>query len=47
MPWTNLPPKIIINSNTDAVILLDMTGIEIYGWQRLTSATDTEGFSRR
>ncbi|MBK8901018.1 MAG: HAMP domain-containing protein [Anaerolineaceae bacterium] len=42
-----LAPQIIINSNTDAVILLDMTGIEIYGWQRLTSATDTEGFSRR
>lgn len=41
-----LAPQIIINSNTDAVILLDMSGIEIYGWQRLTSATDTEGFSR-
>ena len=41
-----LAPQIIINSNTDAVILLDTNGLEIYGWQRLTSATDTEGFSR-
>ncbi|MCB8981410.1 MAG: HAMP domain-containing protein [Ardenticatenaceae bacterium] len=42
-----LTPQIIINSNTDAVILLNMDGIEVYGWQRLTSATDTEGFTRR
>lgn len=42
-----LTPQIIINSNTDAVVLLNMSGLEVYGWQRLTSATDTAGFSRR
>lgn len=38
-----LAPQIIINSNTDAVLLLDNQGIEVYGWQRDTSSTDTEG----
>ena len=34
-----LAPQIIINSNTDAVLLLNMDGIEIYGWQRVSSST--------
>lgn len=29
-----LVPQIIANSDTDAVELLDMNGIEVYGWQR-------------
>lgn len=29
-----LAPQIIVNSNTDAVVLLDDTGKEVYGWQR-------------
>ena len=41
-----LAPQIIINSNTDAVLLLNMDGIEVYGWQRVTSSTDTEGTRR-
>lgn len=38
-----LAPQIIVNSNTDAVLLLNMNGIEIYGWRRLSSSTDIEG----
>lgn len=38
-----LAPQIIINSNTDAVLLLNMDGVEIYGWQRVNSSTDTQG----
>ncbi len=41
-----LAPQIIINSNTDAVMLLDMDGIEVYGWQRVSAATDTVGVTR-
>ena len=41
-----LAPQIIINSNTDAVLLLNMAGQEIYGWQRVNSATDTQGSTR-
>ncbi|VAW29954.1 hypothetical protein MNBD_CHLOROFLEXI01-1380, partial [hydrothermal vent metagenome] len=41
-----LAPQIIINSNTDAVILLNQQGLEVYGWQRITSSTDTEGIIR-
>ncbi|VAW35631.1 hypothetical protein MNBD_CHLOROFLEXI01-1863 [hydrothermal vent metagenome] len=36
----------MINSNTDAVILLNQQGLEVYGWQRITSSTDTEGIIR-
>ena len=42
-----LTPQIIINSNTDAVLLLDMSGTELYGWQRITSSTDIQGLTRR
>ncbi len=38
-----LAPQIIINSNTDAVLLLNMDGVEVYGWQRVSSSTDTQG----
>jgi two-component system phosphate regulon sensor histidine kinase PhoR len=41
-----LAPQIIINSNTDAVLLLNQQGIEVYGWQRISSSTDTEGLTR-
>ena len=43
---SELAPQIIINSNTDAVLLLNMDGVEVYGWQRVASATDTQGASR-
>ncbi len=38
-----LAPQIIINSNTDAVLLLNMDGVEMYGWRRVSSSTDTQG----
>ena len=40
----SLVPQIVANSNADAVELLDMDGIEIYGWQRPSgqSAQDAE-----
>jgi two-component system, OmpR family, phosphate regulon sensor histidine kinase PhoR len=41
-----LAPQIIINSNTDAVMLLNQQGLEVYGWQRISSSTDTEGVTR-
>ncbi|MCB9008255.1 MAG: HAMP domain-containing protein [Ardenticatenaceae bacterium] len=41
-----LAPQIIINSSTDAVLLLDMNGIEVYGWQRVSSSSDTQGITR-
>lgn len=43
---SELAPQIIINSNTDAVILLDMDGIELYGWQREEITSSTQGNSR-
>ncbi|MCP4420998.1 MAG: HAMP domain-containing protein [Chloroflexi bacterium] len=42
----DLAPQIIINSNTDAVLLLNQQGLEVYGWQRINSSTDTEGLAR-
>ena len=41
----DLAPQIIINSNTDAVMLLNMSGVEMYGWQR-TNSSDTQGITR-
>ncbi|MCB8941641.1 MAG: HAMP domain-containing protein [Ardenticatenaceae bacterium] len=38
-----LAPQIIINSNTDAVVLLDMTGVELYGWQRVDASSSAQG----
>ena len=43
---SELAPQIIINSNTDAVILLDMNGIEVYGWQRVDASSSAEGITR-
>ncbi len=40
---SELAPQIVINSNTDAVFLLNMDGVEVYGWQRVSSSTDTQG----
>ena len=41
-----LAPQIIINSNTDAVVLLDMNGVEVYGWQRVDASNSAEGVTR-
>jgi hypothetical protein len=38
-----LAPQIIINSNTDAVELLDMDGVGIYGWHRTQNESSLEG----
>lgn len=40
-----LAPQIVINSNTDAVLLLNMNGVEMYGWRRVSSSTDTQGMT--
>lgn len=46
MTLGELAPQIIINSSTDAVLLLNMNGVEVYGWQRVSSSIDTQGVSR-
>jgi hypothetical protein len=42
----NLVPQLITNSNTDAVELLDIHGIEVYGWQRPPSGRNDTGQER-
>ena len=42
----SLVPQIIANSNTDVVELLDMTGREIYGWQRPPNQGGSNGEER-
>jgi signal transduction histidine kinase len=41
-----LVPQIIANSNTDAVELLDIHGIEVYGWQRPLGQGSSAGEER-
>jgi signal transduction histidine kinase len=42
----NLVPQLIANSNTDAVELLDIHGIEVYGWQRPPGGRNDTGQER-
>ena len=42
----NLAPQIIINSNTDAVVLLNMNGVEMYSWQRANATNDIDGITK-
>ncbi len=42
----SLVPQIAANSDIDAVELLDMRGIEIYGWQRPLGQSRTDGVER-
>ncbi|WP_420630939.1 ATP-binding protein [Candidatus Leptofilum sp.] len=41
----DLAPQIVINSNTDAVVLLDMNGVEMYSWQRASATNDIDGIT--
>ncbi|UCC87594.1 MAG: HAMP domain-containing protein [Anaerolineales bacterium] len=41
-----LVPQIIVNSQTDAVELLDIHGIEVYGWQRPLAGSNDVGEER-